>query len=133
MLASRFFDALAERPLTSRTSRRSTVRSEGCSHTPQELLALVLLKLRLSQRPPPDLRGNGRYDAFVILKPDAVAQTLELQGHVAPEMRPGVAKAVGGDAAQECDVLLPWLAVDADALDQNGFEECALVVPGSPR
>jgi hypothetical protein len=130
VLASRFFDAIAERP-PPRGSRRSPVRSEGCSQTLQELLAfaLELLKLRLSRRPAPDLRGYGRYDAFVILRPDAVAQTLELRGHVGPEMRPGVAKAGGGDAAQECDVLLSWLAVDADAFDQDGLKERALVVP----
>jgi hypothetical protein len=61
VLAPRFFDAIAERPTTSRRSRHSPVRREGSLQTPHELLALALelLKLRLS-RPPPDLRGDGR-------------------------------------------------------------------------
>ena len=96
--------------------------------------ALELLKLRLCW-PPPDLRGDGRYDAFVLLRPDAVAQMLELRGHVAPETLCGgaVDRVVAGDAAQECDVLLPWLAVDADALDQNGFEARSLSLGATPR
>ena len=136
VLAPSFFDAIAERPLTSRRSRRSPVRREGRSQTLHEQLALAieLLKLRLS-RPPPDLRGDGCYDAFVLLRPDAVAQMLELRDHVAPEtLSSGAAdRVVAGDAAQECDVLLPWLTVDADALDQNGFEARSLSPPRDER
>jgi hypothetical protein len=136
VLAPSFFDAIAERPLTSRRSRRSPVRREGRSQTLHEQLALAieLLKLRLS-RPPPDLRGDGCYDAFVLLRPDAVAQMLELRDHVAPEtLSSGAAdRVVAGDAAQECDVLLPWLTVDADALDQNGFKARSLSPPRDER
>jgi hypothetical protein len=33
-------------------------------------------------------------------------------------------------AAEKRNVPLPWLAVDADALDQNRLEARALIVPG---
>jgi len=87
-----------------------------------ELLALAIELLELGVgRPRQDLRGDRRHDAFAILGRDEVAKTLELRGHVGPETQHGefggFAELVGGDAAQKCDVLLSWLAADADALD----------------
>jgi len=48
--------------------------------------------------------------------------------HLAPEYGSGEARAVGRQAPKKRDVLLARLAVDADALDQNGLEAGALVV-----
>jgi len=49
----------------------------------------------------------------------------------------GVVDRADFDAAQECDVLLPWLPVDTDALDQDGLEPratiVALTLPGIAR
>jgi len=101
----------------------------------QKTLALQLLKLRLRRRPP-DLRGNHGRNALAVLRPDAI----EPRDHVAPEMRmtaAGVVDRADFDAAQECDVLLPWLPVDTDALDQDGLEPratiVALTLPGIAR
>ena len=83
-----------------REVRRSRSWSQGTARTRARIAQAPLRRRR-----PPDLRGDGRHDAFVILRPDAIAQTLELRGYVAPETRPGLSKVVGGDAAQECDML----------------------------
>ena len=122
-------NSIAERPTTSRRAWRSTIRGKLCRHAAED----HTLKLLIGQRPAPHLRGKRHDDAFVILRRDAVVQALELQSHIAPEIPGGFVEVVRLDAAQERDVPLSRLAVDADALDQDGLKARLLVIPlGTP-
>lgn len=81
------------------------------------LTSLELLQLGGRRCPPPPARQS----AVAVLGTDAIAQAFELRRHVAPEAASGAVEAdrLESQAAEKRNVPLPWLAVDADALDQN--------------
>ena len=93
-------------------------------------------------RPPTFLAMEFRYP-LAVLRVDAIAQSFEQRRHIVPKLAsdcghhvvvPRAERAFGFgyrvdfQATEKCDVPLAWFAIDAHALDQDGFQARVLVV-----
>jgi hypothetical protein len=84
----------------------------------------VLRELRPIQQSAFDFLGDGATDGLAVIRRQP--ELIEPPCHLIPE--PLAVAAINAGAAEKGDVSLPWLAVNADALDQNGFKPRSPVV-----